>query len=65
MVVMHRVGLGLVLCLAGIIAAGSLDTLEWTWPWNILVSFALWVPGIALIEPALERRANRWLGRRQ
>ena len=61
--VMPRVLLGLTLVLAGCAAAGNLDTLEWPAPWGVLGAFALCLPGMALIEPPLERKVSRWLGR--
>jgi hypothetical protein len=62
-VMSSRVVAGLVLCFGGVFLAGTLDVLDWAWPLSVLGLCALLFPGIAVIEPPLERRVARWRGR--
>jgi uncharacterized membrane protein YccC len=58
-----RVILGLLLLAAGVAVIAAAGVMEWPFPLNIVAGAALCLPGASLVDPPLECRVGRWLGR--
>ena len=58
-----RVVIGLVLLAAGVAVIAVAGVMEWPFPLNIFAGAAICYPGASLVDPPLERRVGRWLGR--